>query len=94
LDDLLTIPDINNFNKVIIKMDVEGYESHVLNGAERFFRKVDVQGVLKLIDNGSTAITFLPSLATARENTPKLAPRSINCSPGSFLRSVYMRLTR
>ena len=46
LDDLLTIPDINNFNKVIIKMDVEGYESHVLNGAERFFRKVDVQGVL------------------------------------------------
>ncbi|CAC5391395.1 unnamed protein product [Mytilus coruscus] len=45
LDDLLTIPEFN-LKKVIIKMDVEGWESHVLNGAERFFRKVDVQGIL------------------------------------------------
>lgn len=45
LDDILNIPGFN-FKKVIMKMDVEGYENYVLNGGQEFFNKVDVQAVL------------------------------------------------
>jgi len=45
LDDILKLPGFN-FKKVIMKMDVEGYENYVLNGGEDFFNQVDVQAVL------------------------------------------------
>ncbi|XP_063437499.1 uncharacterized protein LOC134718744 [Mytilus trossulus] len=45
LDDILKIPGFD-FKKVIIKMDVEGYENFVLNGGQIFFDQVDVQAVL------------------------------------------------
>ena len=45
MDDFLTLPDFN-FEKVIMKIDVEGYESRVFKGGEVFFKKVDVQAVL------------------------------------------------
>lgn len=45
LDDFLEIPGFD-FKKVIMKMDVEGYENFVLNGGGRFFDAVDVQAVL------------------------------------------------
>ena len=45
LDDILKLPGFN-FKKVIMKMDVEGYENYVLNGGEEFFNQVDVQAVL------------------------------------------------
>jgi hypothetical protein len=39
LDDVLNLPGFN-FKKVIMKMDVEGYEHHVLRAADNFFRLV------------------------------------------------------
>lgn len=45
LDDILDLPGFN-FKKVIMKMDVEGYENFVLNGGGRFFDVIDVQAVL------------------------------------------------
>ncbi|VDI23991.1 Hypothetical predicted protein [Mytilus galloprovincialis] len=44
LDDLLNIPGFN-FKKIIMKMDVEGYEGYVLKGGTKFFEMVDVQAV-------------------------------------------------
>lgn len=44
LDDLLNLPGFN-FRKIIMKMDVEGYEGYVLNGGKKFFDSVDVQAV-------------------------------------------------
>ncbi|XP_060069465.1 uncharacterized protein LOC132549543 [Ylistrum balloti] len=46
LDDLLSLLSSNPLTKVVIKLDVEGYEDHVLNGADEFFHKVDVQAVI------------------------------------------------
>ena len=46
LDDLLDLPNICAFRKVIIKMDIEGSEHKALEGAKKFFKNVDVQGVL------------------------------------------------
>ncbi|XP_062574259.1 uncharacterized protein LOC134236093 [Saccostrea cucullata] len=78
LDDILELPDFN-LNKVIIKMDVEGYENRVFRGGENFFNKVDVRAVLmewmwlKTGPAGQEIIDFLtrhgfqptrPSLAT------------------------------
>jgi FkbM family methyltransferase len=45
LDDLLQLPNFD-FKKVILKIDVEGYESKVFNGGQAFFNTVDVQAVL------------------------------------------------
>ena len=45
LDDLLELPDFD-LKKVIIKMDVEGYENRVFRGGEKFFKRVDVRAVL------------------------------------------------
>jgi hypothetical protein len=47
------------------------------------FAVIDAQNRWRFIDSGSTATTFLPYFATAKENTPRLAPRSINCRFGS-----------
>ncbi|OWF56671.1 uncharacterized protein LOC110444245 [Mizuhopecten yessoensis] len=46
LNDLLSLLSSNPLTKVVIKLDVEGYEDHVLNGADEFFRQVDVQTVI------------------------------------------------
>ena len=46
LDDLLDLPNICAFKKVIIKIDVEGSEHKAFLGAKKFFHNVDVQGVL------------------------------------------------
>ena len=46
LDDLLKLPNICAFKKVIIKIDVEGSEHKAFLGAKKFFENVDVQGVL------------------------------------------------
>ncbi|XP_061196334.1 uncharacterized protein LOC133204598 [Saccostrea echinata] len=45
LDDILSVPHFD-FKKVIIKIDVEGYENKVFKGGEVFFDKVDVQAIL------------------------------------------------
>ncbi|XP_048771299.2 uncharacterized protein LOC125677330 [Ostrea edulis] len=45
LDDLLQLPEFDS-KKVIIKMDVEGYENRVFRGGENFFRNVNVKAVL------------------------------------------------
>ncbi|XP_060070150.1 uncharacterized protein LOC132550149 [Ylistrum balloti] len=45
LDDILQLPGID-FKKIIIKMDVEGYENKVLNGGQCFFDRVKVPAVL------------------------------------------------
>ncbi|XP_061197141.1 uncharacterized protein LOC133205359 [Saccostrea echinata] len=78
LDDILKLPDFN-LEKVIIKMDVEGYENRVFRGGENFFNKVNVRAVLmewmwlKTGPAGQEIIDFLtrhgfqptrPSLAT------------------------------
>lgn len=46
LNDLLSLLSSDPLTKVVIKLDVEGYEDHVLNGADEFFRQVDVQTVV------------------------------------------------
>lgn len=45
LNDVLSLPKFD-FRKVILKIDVEGYENRVFKGGETFFDKVDVQAVL------------------------------------------------
>lgn len=45
LDDLLTLPFINLFPKVFIKMDIEGFEHKALERAYQFFDKIFVQGI-------------------------------------------------
>lgn len=45
LNDVLSLPKFD-FRKVIMKIDVEGYENKVFKGGETFFDKVDVQAVL------------------------------------------------
>lgn len=45
LNDVLSLPKFD-FKKVILKIDVEGYENKVFKGGETFFDKVDVQAVL------------------------------------------------
>lgn len=46
VDDILDLPEISHFHKVFIKMDVEGFEHKVLLGAEKFFQKLDVRGII------------------------------------------------
>ena len=46
LNDLLDLPNICAFKRVIIKMDIEGSEHKALQGATKFFEQADVQGVL------------------------------------------------
>ncbi|CAC5400452.1 unnamed protein product [Mytilus coruscus] len=46
LDKLLFIPQMQNFKKVFIKIDVEGHEHRVLLGAKDFFKRLDVQGII------------------------------------------------
>ncbi|CAG2203274.1 unnamed protein product [Mytilus edulis] len=45
LDDILQLPNFD-FKKVILKIDVEGYETKVFNGGNKFFDTVDVKAVL------------------------------------------------
>ncbi|CAC5413398.1 unnamed protein product [Mytilus coruscus] len=45
LDDILQLPNYD-FKKVILKIDVEGYETKVFNGGQTFFDTVDVKAVL------------------------------------------------
>ncbi|KAK3082768.1 hypothetical protein FSP39_004825 [Pinctada imbricata] len=46
LDDLLLLPNINDFKSVFIKMDIEGSEHKALLGAKKLFRMINVRGVL------------------------------------------------
>lgn len=45
LNDVLSLPRFD-FKKVIMKIDVEGYENKVFKGGKTFFDKVDVRAVL------------------------------------------------
>ncbi|KAK3086138.1 hypothetical protein FSP39_014107 [Pinctada imbricata] len=45
LDDLLTLPNINLFKKVFLKLDTEGLEDKVLLGAKKLFKELDVKGI-------------------------------------------------
>lgn len=46
LDNLLNLPKISRFQRVFIKMDVEGHEHKVLQGGIDFFDKVHVAGIV------------------------------------------------
>ena len=46
MDDLLGLPIISEFQKVFIKIDIEGSEARALKNAHRLFRKLDVRAVL------------------------------------------------
>ncbi|OWF40929.1 uncharacterized protein LOC110463123 [Mizuhopecten yessoensis] len=66
LDDLLNLPDFN-FSRVVIKMDVEGYEHKVVRGGVEFFDKVAVPTILmewefhKGAESGTEIIKFFGS---------------------------------
>ncbi|XP_033748261.1 uncharacterized protein LOC117333197 isoform X1 [Pecten maximus] len=66
LDNLLQLPDINS-TRVVIKMDVEGYEHKVLRGGEKFFNRMDVPTILmewefhKGTQSGTEIIQFFES---------------------------------
>ncbi|CAC5391548.1 unnamed protein product [Mytilus coruscus] len=46
LDNLFFLPQIQKFQKVFVKMDVEGHEHRVLLGAKNFFKQLDVHGII------------------------------------------------
>lgn len=71
LDDLLQLPNFD-FKKVILKIDVEGYESKVFNGGQAFFNTVDVQAVLMewRWHEGAKDIQSLLDFFTSRKYKP------------------------
>lgn len=46
MDDLLKIPGIENFSKVVVKMDIEGFEAKAMEGASLFFEKIKIVGFI------------------------------------------------
>ncbi|XP_071175148.1 uncharacterized protein LOC143079406 isoform X2 [Mytilus galloprovincialis] len=46
MDDLLKIPGIKNFKKVVVKMDIEGFEAKAMEGASLFFEKIKIVGFI------------------------------------------------
>lgn len=44
MDDILQLPVIKEFTKVIVKMDIEGFEHKAIAKSEKFFKLLDVQG--------------------------------------------------
>lgn len=46
MDDLLKIPGIENFSKVVVKMDIEGFEAKAMEGASLFFEKINIVGFI------------------------------------------------
>jgi FkbM family methyltransferase len=81
LDDLLQLPNFD-FKKVILKIDVEGYESKVFNGGQAFFNTVDVQAVLMewRWHKGAKDIQSLLDFFTSRKYKP-FNPKQTNPTP-------------
>ena len=46
MDDLLELPIIGEFSKVVIKMDVEGLEARVLSKSYNLFKKLHILGII------------------------------------------------
>lgn len=46
MDNLLTIPGIEHFSKVVVKMDIEGFEAKAVEGASMFFQKINIVGFI------------------------------------------------
>ncbi|CAC5392215.1 unnamed protein product [Mytilus coruscus] len=46
MDDLLKIPGIENFQNVVVKMDIEGFEAKAIEGASLFFEKIKIVGFI------------------------------------------------
>ncbi|XP_060083117.1 uncharacterized protein LOC132562394 [Ylistrum balloti] len=46
MDDLVELPVFKNFSKVIVKMDIEGFEHKAISKSEKFFKAVDVQAFI------------------------------------------------
>ena len=62
MDDLLDLPIIQEFDKVLIKMDIEGFEDRAIKSAHKLFRTLDVRGVFMewLFHAGKqTAVTII-----------------------------------
>ena len=81
LDDLLQLPNFD-LKKVILKIDVEGYESKVFNGGRAFFNTVDVQAVLMewRWHEGAKDIQSLLNFFTSRKYKP-FNPKHTNPTP-------------
>jgi hypothetical protein len=83
-------------------MDVEGFEHKVLLGAEKFFQKLDVRGIIMewnccMLDSAaSIPIQRLPSKAVDKQNCPTFVPMSITFRSLSSLSSsitLFIRWT-
>lgn len=46
MDDLVNIPVFQQFSKVVIKMDIEGFEHRAVSKSTKFFQSLDVRGFL------------------------------------------------
>lgn len=46
MDDLLDLPVIRHFQKVFLKMDIEGFEARALQNSSKFFDKVNVSAFI------------------------------------------------
>lgn len=81
LNDVLSLPRFD-FTKVIMKIDVEGYENKVFKGGETFFDKVDVRAVLmewqwlKTGNAGQEIINFM-LLKNMEPHVPEQNPRPL-----------------
>ena len=77
IDDLLDLPIIAGFQKVFIKIDIEGFEDRAIKMSHNFFTKIDVRGVImewifhKGMDTAKTIIRFMQEY--------RFRPYSFNC---------------
>lgn len=46
MDDLVNIPVFKQFSKVVVKMDIEGFEHRAIATSGQFFRALDIRGFL------------------------------------------------
>lgn len=78
LDSFLDLPFINRFQRVLVKMDVEGHEDKVLQGGVNFFDKMHVAGVIMewIWHKNRKSGNFIKSFMEKRGFKPYELPRT------------------
>ncbi|KAK3086336.1 hypothetical protein FSP39_017017 [Pinctada imbricata] len=83
MDDILTLPIIDKFQKVFIKMDIEGFEARAVQKASNLFKKIKIVGFVmewefhKGMKTADTIFEFM------KEN--KFKPYSVSYNPSPLV---------